>query len=73
MALPDTIINKRAEKWQNCFYVAGVGAGLLSWGNFSHDAPGAGLLLAGGAVALFWIGSKIKTRYKKRAEKGLYW
>ena len=69
---PEIIRNKRAEKTQINLYAFGFVFGLASWGAFSSDEPGLGLILAGITIVLIYSGSKIKTTYQKYAEKGMY-
>jgi hypothetical protein len=69
---PETIRNKKAEKTRDTLYGTGVVSGLLAWGAFSNGADGLGLLLGLGAAGLVYVGSKIKTKYQKRGEVGVY-
>ena len=69
---PETYVNKTAEFFRNVLVGGGILAWLLAWGAFANDASGKGVLcvLAGGVI--FWIASKIKVRWNKRGEVGVY-
>lgn len=69
---PKIYVNKTAAFFRTVLVVGGVFASLLAWGAFANDANGAGILWALIGGAAFWVASKIKVRWNKYGEIGVY-
>lgn len=70
---PETARNPKAESTRNTLYVLAVIAGFFSYAAFqAKDSGGLGLILAIVTIVLFWWGSKIKTKWGKVGEAGVY-
>ncbi len=69
---PETVVNKKKEAVQDKFYGAGLFFGICAFAMFYNGDGGAGFILAFIAVVLAFIGSKIKTHYRKVYEHGVY-
>jgi len=70
---PETARNKKAEGTRNSLYGTAVVCGFFSYAAFqAKDSGGLGLILALVTIVLFWWGSKIKTKWGKVAEAGVY-
>ena len=60
--VPDYVIDKKKQKLQSNFVVAGFVAGGVSWACFANEAGGVGFAAAVISGAAFWIASKIKPK-----------
>ncbi len=69
---PETVVNLKKQAIQEKFYGVGFFFGICAFAMFYNDVNGLGSLLTLFAIILMFIGSKIKTHYRKVAEHGVY-
>lgn len=70
--LPDEIPIPAAIKFQNWVFGIGGISALICACAFAAGNGGAGVIFGGGAFALFWGGSKVKTHMKAFGEGKVY-
>ncbi len=70
---PEIMVSKKKEAWQGRLIGGGLFTWLLAYGAFQNEGgEGTGMVLGILGGVFLYGASKIKTKYKKTAEMGVY-
>ncbi len=70
---PEIMVNKKKEAWQGRLIGGGLFTWLLAFGAFQNEGEeGTGVLLGILGAVILYGASKIKTKYRKTGEVGMY-